>query len=100
MLVRRAVLRLGRCQLCLPHGQRGLPDGDPGLAIAFFYAIGTAAGGISGPLLFSALVGSGKVTDTVIAFSVGAGLMVLAGIAEIILGVKAERQSLETSPSR
>ncbi|HTZ24046.1 MAG TPA: MFS transporter, partial [Streptosporangiaceae bacterium] len=28
------------------------------LAIAFFYAVGTAAGGISGPLLFSALVGT------------------------------------------
>jgi MFS family permease len=65
------------------------------MAIAFFYAIGTAAGGISGPLLFSALVSSGKVTDTVIAFSVGAGLMVLAGVVEIILGVPAERQPLE-----
>jgi MFS family permease len=65
------------------------------MAIAFFYAIGTAAGGISGPLLFSALVSSGKVTDTVIAFSVGASLMVLAGIVEIILGVRAERQPLE-----
>ena len=48
------------------------------LAIAFFYAIGTAAGGISGPLLFSALVSTGKVSDTVIAFSIGATLMVLA----------------------
>ena len=30
------------------------------LAIAFFYAIGTAAGGISGPLLFSSLVSTGR----------------------------------------
>jgi MFS family permease len=66
------------------------------LAIAFFYAIGTAAGGISGPLLFSALVSSGQVNDTVIAFSVGAALMVLAGIVEIFLGVPAERKSLES----
>ncbi|HEY1641741.1 MAG TPA: MFS transporter [Streptosporangiaceae bacterium] len=65
------------------------------LAIAFFYAIGTGAGGIAGPLLFSSLVGTGHVPDTVIAFSIGAGLMILAGIAEIFLGVKAERQSLE-----
>jgi MFS family permease len=65
------------------------------LAIAFFYAIGTAAGGISGPLLFSALVSTGKVSDTVIAFSIGATLMVLAGLVELFLGVKAERQSLE-----
>ena len=65
------------------------------LAIAFFYAIGTAAGGISGPLLFSHLVATGKVSDTVLAFSIGATLMILGGLAEIFLGVKAERQSLE-----
>jgi MFS family permease len=65
------------------------------LAISFFYAIGTAAGGISGPLLFSSLVSTGKVADTVVAFSVGASLMVLAGLVEIALGVKAERRSLE-----
>ena len=65
------------------------------LAIAFFYAVGTAAGGISGPLLFSALVGTGRVSDTVLAFSIGASLMILAGLVELFLGVKAERQSLE-----
>jgi MFS family permease len=65
------------------------------LAIAFFYAIGTAAGGITGPLLFSSLVSTGKVPDTVLAFSVGASLMILAGITEIFLGVRAERRSLE-----
>ena len=31
------------------------------MAIAFFYAIGTAAGGITGPLLFANLVSTGKV---------------------------------------
>ncbi len=66
------------------------------LAIAFFYAIGTAAGGISGPLIFSTLVATGKVSDTVIAFSIGAILMILGGVAELFLGVKAERQSLES----
>jgi MFS family permease len=65
------------------------------LAIAFFYAIGTAAGGITGPLLFSKLVSTGKVPDTVLAFCVGASLMVIAGVVEIFLGVKAERRSLE-----
>jgi hypothetical protein len=66
------------------------------LAIAFFYALGTAAGGISGPLIFSSLVSTGKVSDTVAAFSIGAILMILGGVAEIFLGVKAERQSLES----
>ncbi|HEY1346848.1 MAG TPA: MFS transporter [Streptosporangiaceae bacterium] len=65
------------------------------LAIAFFYAIGTAAGGITGPLLFSKLVSTGKVPDTALAFAIGAALMILAGLVEIILGVQAERKGLE-----
>lgn len=65
------------------------------LAIAFFYAIGTAVGGISGPLLFADLVGTGEVGDTVLAFVIGAILMILAGLVEAAIGVKAERQSLE-----
>jgi MFS family permease len=65
------------------------------LAIAFFYAVGTAAGGITGPLLFAHLVGTGKVDDTVLAFVIGAVLMIGAGLVELFLGVKAERQSLE-----
>jgi MFS family permease len=65
------------------------------LAIAFFYAIGTAAGGITGPLLFAKLVGTGKVSDTAVAFTIGATLMILAGLVEVFLGVRAERRSLE-----
>jgi MFS family permease len=65
------------------------------MAIAFFYALGTAAGGITGPLLFAKLVGTGKVADTAVAFMIGASLMVVAGVVEAFLGVKAERRSLE-----
>jgi MFS family permease len=65
------------------------------MAIAFFYAIGTAAGGITGPLLFAKLVGSGKVRDAALAFTIGALVMIMGGIVEVILGVKAERRSLE-----
>ena len=65
------------------------------MAIAFFYAIGTAAGGISGPLLFSELTSSGNVSDTVLAFQIGAALMTAAGIVAAFLAVKAERRSLE-----
>ncbi|MEU0751299.1 MFS transporter, partial [Streptomyces albogriseolus] len=43
------------------------------MSIAFFYALGTAAGGISGPLLFAELTNTGKVGDTVLAFQIGAG---------------------------
>ncbi|MFF9296009.1 MFS transporter [Streptomyces sp. NPDC014764] len=65
------------------------------MSIAFFYAIGTAAGGISGPLLFAELTNTGKVGDTVLAFQIGAGLMVAAGVVAAILAVNAERRSLE-----
>lgn len=66
------------------------------MCIAFFYAIGTAVGGISGPLLFNSLVSSGKVSDTTLAFCIGATLMTLAGLVEVAIGVKAERRSLES----
>ncbi|MFJ9523168.1 MFS transporter [Kitasatospora sp. NPDC101801] len=66
------------------------------MSIAFFYAVGTAAGGISGPLLFNGLVSSGEVGDASLAFCIGAGLMAGAGLVEAAIGVKAERRSLES----
>ena len=65
------------------------------MAISFFYAVGTAAGGIAGPLVFSTLTESGKVDDVVLAFSIGAALMLAAGIVAAFLAVDAERKSLE-----
>jgi len=65
------------------------------LAIAVFYAIGTGVGGITGPLLFAKLVGTGKVGDTVVAFCIGAALMMLGGVVELAVGVRAERRGLE-----
>ncbi|WP_326654828.1 MULTISPECIES: MFS transporter [unclassified Streptomyces] len=65
------------------------------MSIAFFYAIGTAAGGISGPLLFADLTASGVVGDAVLAFCVGASLMVLAGLVAVFFAVAAERKPLE-----
>ncbi|MDR7251166.1 MFS family permease [Nocardioides sp. BE266] len=69
------------------------------LCIAFFYAIGTAAGGIAGPLLFGKLIDSassdGDITGIAIGYFIGAALMIAGGIVEIFLGVKAEGQSLE-----
>jgi MFS family permease len=65
------------------------------MAIAFFFAIGTAAGGIAGPLVFSKLVESGVPGDTALAFAIGAIIMIAAGLVELFLGVKAERKGLE-----
>jgi MFS family permease len=65
------------------------------MAIAFFYALGTAAGGITGPLVFSDLTSSGNVGDTVLAFCIGASLMCAAGLVAAVFAVKAEGRSLE-----
>ena len=69
------------------------------LCIAFFYAIGTAVGGITGPLLFGKLIdnasASGDITGIAPGYFLGAGLMIAGGIVAAFLGVKAEGQSLE-----
>ncbi|MFM6850624.1 MAG: MFS transporter, partial [Terrabacter sp.] len=66
------------------------------LCIAFFYAIGTAVGGITGPLLFGRLIdGADAITGIAPGYFLGAALMIAGGIVEIFLGVKAEGQSLE-----
>jgi len=70
------------------------------LCIAFFYAIGTAAGGIAGPLLFGYLIdhatASGDISKIAVGYYIGAALMIAGGIVEAFLGVKAEGQSLES----
>ncbi|HEY0226876.1 MAG TPA: MFS transporter, partial [Mycobacterium sp.] len=45
------------------------------LAIAFFYAIGTAIGGITGPLLFGQLINSGQRDQVFWSFGIGAVVM-------------------------
>jgi MFS family permease len=66
------------------------------LAIAFFYAVGTAVGGIIGPLLFGRLIESGDPSALVTGFYVAAAVMAIGGIVEIFFGVKAENASLES----
>ncbi|MEA2324102.1 MAG: hypothetical protein QOD81_3952 [Solirubrobacteraceae bacterium] len=66
------------------------------LAIAFFYAIGTATGGIIGPLLFGQFIHSGDVDQVALGFFIGAAAMALGGVAELLFGVRAEQQSLES----
>ncbi|UDY24747.1 MFS transporter [Nocardioides sp. Kera G14] len=70
------------------------------LCIAFFYAIGTAVGGISGPLLFGWLIDRASadkdITAIAIGYFIGAALMVAGGVVEAFLGVRAEGRSLES----
>jgi MFS family permease len=65
------------------------------LSIAFFYAVGTAAGGIVGPLLFGHLINTGEQSKVAIGFFVGAVVMAIGGIAELLFGVEAEQKQLE-----
>ena len=65
------------------------------LAIALFYAFGTLLGGLSGPLLFGALVGSGERGAVFGGYALSAILMIAAAVVEWKFGVAAERQPLE-----
>jgi len=65
------------------------------LAIAVFYAFGTAVGGIAGPALFGWLIEGGERTNIAFGFGLAAALMLLAAFTEWKLGFDAERKSLE-----
>jgi MFS family permease len=65
------------------------------LSIAFFYALGTAIGGIVAPWFFGTLIGSGSATNVFYGYLVAAVLMFGAAIVELVYGVKAERSRLE-----
>jgi MFS family permease len=64
-------------------------------AIAIFYAFGTAIGGIAGPALFGYLIDTGERGQILIGYLLGGGLMVLAAVVEMALGINAERRPLE-----
>jgi MFS family permease len=65
------------------------------MAIAMFYAIATALGGISGPIIFGSVIGTGNPFNLFLCYLFGAGLMIFAALVELILGVRAEGRSLE-----
>lgn len=65
------------------------------MAIALFYSIATALGGISGPVIFGNVIGTGNAFNLFLCYLFGAALMIFAAVIEIVLGVRAEGQSLE-----
>ena len=65
------------------------------LAIALFYALGTALGGIGAPWLFGTLIGTGDPGAIGWGYAAGAALMLFAAGAELWLGIAAERRALE-----
>ncbi len=65
------------------------------LAIAFFYAVGTAIGGIAGPLLFGLLINTGSRASVAAGYCFGSILMIGAACVEALWGVAAEGKPLE-----
>jgi MFS family permease len=66
------------------------------LAIAVFYAFGTALGGIAGPAFFGRLIDTHQRSEVFAGYLVGSVLMVGAAAVAAIWGVDAERKSLES----
>jgi MFS family permease len=69
------------------------------LAIACFYALGTAIGGSLSPLLFGWLIESGSSWMVSIGYALSALLLLMAAVTEWKLGIDAEGKSLESIAS-
>jgi MFS family permease len=66
------------------------------LAIACFYALGTAIGGSLSPALFGRLIESGSAWYVSFGYMIAALLMLVAAVTELKLGIDAEQKSLES----
>jgi MFS family permease len=64
-------------------------------AIAFVYAVGTLVGGAVAPLIYGKLIATKDPHMLAMGWIAGAVLMMIGGVVEIVLGVDAERKSLE-----
>jgi MFS family permease len=65
------------------------------IAIALFYAVGTAVGGVLAPLVFARLIGDGVPWKICAGYMFAGGLMAVAGLVAVWLGVDAEQKCLE-----
>jgi MFS family permease len=71
------------------------PLGMRAMAIAIFYALGTAIGGILAPWFFGQLIGTGSRWAIFDGYLFAAGLMAAAAAVALWLGVDAEGRALE-----
>jgi MFS family permease len=76
-------------------GSEIFPMETRAMALAFFYAVGTGLGGVIGPALFGKLVETGKEVNVFYGYLIASAVMIAAGVVEWLLGVDAERKSLE-----
>ncbi|HUB73011.1 MAG TPA: MFS transporter [Solirubrobacteraceae bacterium] len=66
------------------------------LCIAVFYAVGTGIGGAIGPQVFSRMINTHSYEQVFLALGLGAVMMIVGGLAELLFGLRAERRSLES----
>lgn len=66
------------------------------VTISLFYAFGTLLGGVAGPALFGALIDTGQPSQIFVGYALAGVLMLIAAVMQLFLGVKAERQPLES----
>ena len=65
------------------------------MAIAVFYAFGTAIGGLAAPYVLGLLIGTGEAWSVSMGYFLAAALMGCGALAEFTLGIDAEGKSLE-----
>jgi MFS family permease len=65
-------------------------------AIALFYVLGTAVGGIVAPFLFGHLIETGARSSIVWGYYLAALLMLCGAVTEWLIGIDAERKPLES----
>jgi MFS family permease len=65
------------------------------VAIALFYAFGTAIGGVAGPAVFGALIDTGSRMSIMWGYMFGGLLMLIGAATAAALAVPAERRPLE-----
>lgn len=92
----RFLFRLRRASAAYLTASEIFPLETRALAIAFFYAIGTAVGGLSGPPIFGALIATRQPANVFYGYLIGAAFMIAAGLIEARIGLNCERQSLES----
>ncbi|WP_210203392.1 MFS transporter [Breoghania corrubedonensis] len=69
------------------------------LAIALFYSIGTATGGILSPWIFGMLIDTGSAWNVFYGYAFAATVMIAAALCEAFIGIDAEQASLESVAS-
>jgi len=65
-------------------------------AIAIFYSLGTAVGGVGAPILFGYLIATNSRVNVALGYGLGAVLMIAGAICEHLIGIEAAGRSLES----